>query len=219
MLWQFKWTGPLKHFFIGNSLSLNDNHYTRQTNNDYEDIINYTTLIYDDILLAIVFGTACTASPSTVLAGNVSGVITSPFYPNNYPNFANCQWRIISQIPTQVSRHRWVAIAGDEPTGEIIPGTNKATRSPPTLATSNFSSACTTRTHLSSWNRWNKYLISRMFEETRSGVSEANRFKHVQLLSTVDIQVNWQILPFQGTLQRSSKKFTNNLITGHVSVI
>jgi hypothetical protein len=53
------------------------------------------------LMFAAAFIPTCSATGVNLTAA--SGTITSPNYPSNYYNNANCQWRIIAQSATGVS--------------------------------------------------------------------------------------------------------------------
>jgi CUB domain len=59
-------------------------------------------------MFAAVVSSVCSATGVNLTAS--SGTITSPNYPNNYDNYANCQWRIIAPVASAVSFWIYFAI-------------------------------------------------------------------------------------------------------------
>jgi CUB domain len=66
--------------------------------------LEYPAQVYNAVVILLRAGPTINMCPSfAVNLTAQNGVLTSPNYPNNYYNSANCQWRVIAQSPSMVS--------------------------------------------------------------------------------------------------------------------
>jgi len=64
--------------------------------------------------------TTCSAAPRLLVVGASNGVIRSPNYPRDYPNYADCQWIIDSASVNKVGMVREIHLFDGYVDGYII---------------------------------------------------------------------------------------------------